>query len=99
VGLVLLSFADLMLGVVALLKSGWYAVLEARLYAELPGRSGIAMAAGSIVGLADSVVPLALGAIAQAAGLGLMMWLLLAGPVALLVGLPGAGLARMPEDR
>jgi FSR family fosmidomycin resistance protein-like MFS transporter len=89
----------ILLGLVALLKSGWYAVPEARLYAALPGKSGTAMAARSLVGLADSFIPLGLGAIAQAAGLGFTMWFLLAGPVALIVGLPRARLAPRTDDR
>jgi FSR family fosmidomycin resistance protein-like MFS transporter len=67
-----------------LLNSGWYAIPKARLYAELPERSGTAVALGSVGGLAGAIVPLALGFLAGAFGLGATMWLLLAAPVALL---------------
>jgi FSR family fosmidomycin resistance protein-like MFS transporter len=66
-----------------LLNSGWYAIPKARLYASLPGESGTAVAAGGIAGLAGSAVPLVLGLVAQTAGLGTTMWILLLAPVAL----------------
>ncbi|PYS96154.1 MAG: MFS transporter, partial [Acidobacteria bacterium] len=59
----------------------------ARLYAELPGRSGTAMTLGNVFGLAHDLFPLALGAFAERFGLGAMMWLLAAGPLVLLAGL------------
>ncbi|PYS81026.1 MAG: MFS transporter [Acidobacteria bacterium] len=68
-------------------NAGWYAVLKARLYAELPGRSGTALTLGNVFGVAGSFFPLALGAFAQRFGLGTMMWLLTAGPLVLLAGL------------
>jgi FSR family fosmidomycin resistance protein-like MFS transporter len=77
----------LLLGLLGLSNAGWYAVLKAKLYEEFPGRSGTAMAAANVYGLAASFVPLALGAFAERYGLAPMMWLLAAGPVALLVGL------------
>lgn len=77
-----------LLGAMGLLNSGWYSVLQAGLYAALPRRAGTAMAAGNLAGLAGSLVPAGLGLVAEAAGLQWAMWLLLAGPLALLVGLP-----------
>ncbi len=77
-----------LLSAIGLLRAGWYAILQARLYASLPGRSGLAVAAGSIAGSAGALIPLGLGALAEVAGLRVAMWLLLAAPVALLVGLP-----------
>jgi FSR family fosmidomycin resistance protein-like MFS transporter len=69
-----------------LLNSGWYAIPKARLYASLPGESGAAVAVGGIAGLAGSAVPLVLGLVAQSAGLETTMWILLAAPVALVLG-------------
>jgi FSR family fosmidomycin resistance protein-like MFS transporter len=77
-----------LLGLIGLLKSGWYAILEARLYSTLPGKAGTALAASNVAGLIGSLIPLGLGAIAEAAGLKAMMWFLLAGPVMLFVALP-----------
>lgn len=73
---------------IGLLTSGWYSVLKAGLYAQLPGRSGMAMAAGSIGGLVGALIPIALGYIGDTFGLQTAMWLLLTAPVALLLGLP-----------
>ncbi len=76
------------LGALGFFSSGWYAILQAQLYAALPGRSGTALAVNNLAGLAGSLIPLALGLVAQRYGLTAVMWLLLAGPVALLAGLP-----------
>ncbi|MET0650812.1 MAG: MFS transporter, partial [Pyrinomonadaceae bacterium] len=77
-----------LLGLLGFANAGWYAIIQAKLYDELPGQSGtVAMTLGNVFGLAGSVVPLALGAYAEAYGLGSMMWLLALGPVALLAGL------------
>jgi len=67
-----------------LLNSGWYAIPKARLYGSLPGESGAAVAAGGFAGLAGAAVPLVLGVLAQSAGLGATMWMLLLAPIALL---------------
>ena len=77
-----------LIGVVGLLRSGWYAVLTARLYEALPGRSGLAVGVATVAASAGSLVPVILGALAQAAGLRAAMWVLLAAPLALVLGLP-----------
>jgi FSR family fosmidomycin resistance protein-like MFS transporter len=81
VKLVLLAF-------MGLFNSGWYAILAGQLYSTLPGQSGTAMAVGSIFGLVGSAVVALLGLVAEVAGLPVTMWLLMLGPVAILVGLP-----------
>jgi FSR family fosmidomycin resistance protein-like MFS transporter len=73
-----------LLAALGLLNSGWYAIPKAWLYDALPDRSGAAVAVGGLGGLAGSAVPLALGLLAGAAGIGTMMWVLLLAPVALL---------------
>lgn len=77
-----------LLTVLALLRSGWYSVLKARLYAALPGRSATVMALGSVAGIAGGLLPLTLGLAAQAFGLGAALWLVAAAPAALLAGVP-----------
>ncbi len=72
-----------------MVRAGWYAILQARLYAELPSRGGTAVAIGAPADLLGSLLPLAIGAVAQRAGLGPAMWVLLAAPVSLLLLLPG----------
>jgi FSR family fosmidomycin resistance protein-like MFS transporter len=79
-----------LLGLLGMANAGWYAILKARLYEELPGRSGTAMTLGNVFGLAGDLLPLALGAFAERWGLGAMMWVLAAGPAALLAGLLSA---------
>ena len=76
-----------LLGLLGFANAGWYAILKARLYEELPGRSGTAMTLGNVFGLLDGLVPLALGAYAQRHGLASMMWLLALGPACLVAGL------------
>lgn len=78
----------ILLALLGLFNSGWYAILKGQLYATLPGQSGTVMAVDSIFGIVVALVPTGLGVIAQQVGLGWMMWILLLGPVALLVGLP-----------
>jgi FSR family fosmidomycin resistance protein-like MFS transporter len=70
------------------LRAGWYAIPQARLFDEFHGSSGTAVAISDLGGLAARVVPIGIGLLAQRAGLGTAMWVLLAAPVALLVGLP-----------
>jgi FSR family fosmidomycin resistance protein-like MFS transporter len=77
-----------LLAAMGLGNSGWYAVPQARLYAELPGRSGTAMAVNSTFGILAGTVPLLLGASAQRFGLAPVMWILMAGPLGLLLLLP-----------
>jgi FSR family fosmidomycin resistance protein-like MFS transporter len=79
-----------LLGVLGLLNSGWYAILAGRLYSSLPGQSATVMALSSVFGVAGGLLPLTIGLVAHRLGLGVAMWLLLAGPVAFLVGLPRA---------
>ncbi len=80
----------LLLGLMGLANSGWYSILKAQLYAALPGRSGTALALNNVTGLVGALLPLGLGMLAERVGLGYMMWLLLAGPLALLLALPRA---------
>ncbi|MGE5249506.1 MAG: MFS transporter [Bacteroidota bacterium] len=80
-----------LLGLLGFFNSGWYAILKAHLFSALPGRSGAAAALDNVSGMFGRLLPLGIGLAAQAFGLQAAMWLLLAGPVALLVGLPKRG--------
>ena len=77
-----------LVALLGLLNSGWYAIPKAGLYAALPGRSGTAVAVGGIGGLLGACVPLMLGFIAGSAGLAVTMWILLLAPVMLLALAP-----------
>lgn len=76
------------LGLIGLFNAGWYAILQGKLYDTLGDRSGAVLIVGNAAGIFGVAVPLVLGFIAQSYGLGVTMWLLLAGPVTLLIALP-----------
>ena len=80
-----------LLAVMGLLNAGWYSILQAQLYTAMPGRSGRVIAVANAAGTVGALVPLGIGLLATVAGLEVAMWVLLAGPVALLVGLPRIG--------
>ncbi len=75
-------------GLLGLFNSGWYAILKGNLYSSMPGQSGTVIALGNIVGFIGKFIPFGIGLAAEYFGLGSAMWLLLVGPVALLIGLP-----------
>jgi FSR family fosmidomycin resistance protein-like MFS transporter len=75
-------------GLLGLMNAGWYSILKAQLYSSMPGRSGAVMSISSIFEFIGGLVPLALGSLAEHYGLGATMWLLMAGPIAVLIGIP-----------
>ena len=77
-----------LVGLLGFFNSGWYAILKGRLYSALPGQSGTVLALENITGLVGSLLPFGIGLAADAFGLQVAIWLLLAGPIALLLGLP-----------
>ena len=80
-----------LVGLLGLFNSGWYSILQAGLYSSMPGRSGTVLAVKNVSGLVAGLIPLGLGLAAQRFGLGSAMWLLLLGPIVLLIGLPRTG--------
>lgn len=74
---------------VNLFNTGWYPILQGRLYSSLPGQSASIMAIGAVTTPIAKIFPLAIGLLADRFGLGTAMWLLILGPIALLIGLPG----------
>ena len=81
------------LGLLGLFNAGWYSILTAQLYDTMPGQSGAVLAVSNIFGLIGGLIPVGLGLVAERLDLAVTMWLLLLGPVALLLGLP----ARRPH--
>ncbi|HEX2994414.1 MAG TPA: MFS transporter [Anaerolineales bacterium] len=91
------TFKIIFLVTVNLFNTGWYSVLQGRLYSSLPGQSASVMALGSVTALMARSFPFLIGVLADRFGLQTAMWVLLLGPVALLLGLPGRGLFRLLE--
>jgi FSR family fosmidomycin resistance protein-like MFS transporter len=77
-----------LLGLMGFFNAGWYAILQGNLYKSMPGQSGTVIALGNVAGLFGKLLPFGIGLAAHAWGLQWAMWLLLAGPLVLLVGLP-----------
>ncbi|MDQ3254907.1 MAG: MFS transporter [Acidobacteriota bacterium] len=77
-----------LLGLLGFSNAGWYSILKARLYSAMPGRSGTVMTLSNISGIAASLIPLAIGLVAERFGIGAAMWLLWLGPAAFIVGVP-----------
>jgi MFS transporter, FSR family, fosmidomycin resistance protein len=77
-----------LVALLGLFNAGWYAILKANLYAELPGQPGTVLVLDNISGLFGKLLPLSIGLLADTVGLNVAMWLLLAGPLALFIGLP-----------
>lgn len=77
-----------LLALLGVANAGWYAILQGQLYSALPGQSGTVITISSAFGILNGLMPSLLGFIAEQVGLGAMMWVLLLGPIALLVGIP-----------
>lgn len=75
------------LGLLGLFNAGWYSILQGQLYTAMPGKSGTVLTLSNLFGLVGGLIPLGLGWLAQHYGLGSTMWLLIAAPIALLIGL------------
>ena len=78
------------LAVLSMATACWYPAIQAGLYTSLPGRSGVAVFLSSAAALIGAIGPLAVGFIAQRAGLSLALAVLAAAPAAVLAALPGA---------
>lgn len=73
---------------VNLFNTGWYPILQGRLYSSLPGQSASLMAIGSVTAPLAKFFPFLIGVLADRVGLQTAMWVLLLGPLALLIGVP-----------
>ena len=73
---------------VNLFNTGWYPILQGRLYSSLPGQSASIMAIGSVTVPFAKFFPFLIGFLADQFGLQTAMWILILGPIALLIGLP-----------
>jgi FSR family fosmidomycin resistance protein-like MFS transporter len=73
---------------VNIFNTGWYPILKGSLYSALPGQSASIMAIESVTTPIAKLLPLLVGLLADKFGLGIAIWLLLLGPLALIIGLP-----------
>ncbi|HEU5420549.1 MAG TPA: MFS transporter [Streptosporangiaceae bacterium] len=76
----------IILSVLSLVTAAWYPVLQAQLYASLPGQSGTAVSLLSAAGLAGGLGPLTVGFLAGQLGLGWALGLLAVVPAVILAG-------------
>ncbi len=80
-----------LLAALAIVTAGWYSVPNARLYAELPGKSGIAVSLASVAGVLGALLPLGIALLAARAGLDSALWICLLAPAAILALVPRQG--------
>jgi MFS transporter, FSR family, fosmidomycin resistance protein len=81
-----------LLAILGIVHAGWYAIPQARLFTELEDKTGTAVAISSFGTAAGSLLPLAIGMLAERAGLQGALWLSMLAPVAiLLLAKPGKG--------
>jgi FSR family fosmidomycin resistance protein-like MFS transporter len=85
-----------LVGLMGLFNAGWYSILKGQLYSAMPGQSGTVMTLGNLFGMAYGLFPIIIGSLADAYGLQAAMWVLMLGPVALLIGLPRRAVMEAP---
>ncbi len=78
----------ILIGIMGFFNSGWYAILKAHLFDSLHDQSAAALTLDNVSGLFGKLIPFGIGLAAYYFGIGTAMWILLAGPIALLIGLP-----------
>jgi MFS transporter, FSR family, fosmidomycin resistance protein len=74
--------------IVNLFNTGWYPILQGRLYSSLPGQSASTMAIGSVTAPLAKFFPFLIGFLADQFSLQTALWILVLGPIAMLIGLP-----------
>jgi FSR family fosmidomycin resistance protein-like MFS transporter len=80
----------ILLPLIPLATTGWYPVLQGETYATMPGRSATTQAVSSLASIAGSILVWFVGWVANETGLQSAMWLLLAGPLVLVLFVPRA---------
>jgi FSR family fosmidomycin resistance protein-like MFS transporter len=73
---------------IKLLVLGWYTVLQGEAYAAMPERKGTMLALAAIAGFLGGLFPWLIGGLAARFGLQAAMWILLLGPVSLVLFVP-----------
>ncbi len=72
------------LALLGVLRAGWYAVPQARLYQLIPEASGSILVLSNAGALVSAVIPLGFGFAAERVGFGPAMWFLMLGPLIML---------------
>jgi FSR family fosmidomycin resistance protein-like MFS transporter len=84
---------------VRLVTIGCYEVLQGEAFATTPGRSGTVMAINSVIGLLGGGIAFLIGWVAARAGLQAALWILLAGPISMVLFVPRYNPAEFaPQD-
>lgn len=73
---------------VNIFNTGWYPILKGRLYSALPGQSASIMAIEAVTTPLAKLFPFLIGLLADQFGLGVAIWLLMLGPIAIFIGIP-----------
>jgi FSR family fosmidomycin resistance protein-like MFS transporter len=73
---------------VNIFNTGWYPILKGQLYSALPGQSASLMAIEAVTTPLGKLLPFLVGLLADQFGLANAIWLLMLGPIALIIGLP-----------
>ena len=73
---------------VNLFNTGWYPILQGRLYSSLPGQSASSWRLVLSRRRSQNFFHSCIGFLADQFGLQTAMWILILGPIALLIGLP-----------
>jgi MFS transporter, FSR family, fosmidomycin resistance protein len=94
-----LGFKIVLAFAIKLLTLGWYTVLQGESYASLPERKGTLLAIQSTAGIFGGLLPWLVGWLAGQYGLQSAMWLLWAGPLSLLLFVPGTRTTPHPDLR
>jgi FSR family fosmidomycin resistance protein-like MFS transporter len=78
----------ILIGVISLCTAAWFPVLRAKSFQAMTGQSGVVTAVSAMVNASSLFVPTVLGGLADMFGLRWAMWLLVLGPLSLIIGLP-----------
>jgi MFS transporter, FSR family, fosmidomycin resistance protein len=73
-----------LIAILGIVHAGWYAIPQGRLFTELEDKTGTAVAISSLGTAAGSLLPLAIGMLAERAGLQGALWLSMLAPLAIL---------------
>lgn len=85
-----------LVGLLALFSAGWYSIVKAQFFGAMRGRSGTAMALSSVFGPIEGLAPAIVGFVAEHAGLGTALWVVMLAPLGLIVLLPHVEGERAP---